>query len=137
MVGVRSGLLALVVDDEPRIRKLYQSLLTSKAITTIAASTNEGALTIVDANTNRQSQMDLIVADLIHRNATSAAPLRRCWEYPRSTNPSGGREFGRRSKIRVNRIASNVEAVQLGVDFGLEGEDAIVLIKAKMKTAEG
>jgi hypothetical protein len=47
-----------------------------------------------------------------------------------------GREFSREFKFRVNKSDIDVTSVQLEVDSGLEGENAIVLIEAKINTPE-
>ena len=47
-----------------------------------------------------------------------------------------GREFSREFRFRVNKTELEAASVQLEVDSGLEGEDAIVLIEAKMSTPE-
>ena len=47
-----------------------------------------------------------------------------------------GREYSRQFDFFVNKTALSVSSVQLEVDSGLEGENAIVLIEAKMGTPE-
>ena len=47
-----------------------------------------------------------------------------------------GREYSKQFKFKVNQTELNVGSVQLEVDSGLEGEDAIILIEAKIKTPE-
>lgn len=47
-----------------------------------------------------------------------------------------GREYSKQFRFRVNHTEMSVGSVQLEVDTGLEGEDTIVLIEAKMKTPE-
>ncbi len=47
-----------------------------------------------------------------------------------------GREYSKDFSFRVNKSRLDVSSVQLEVDSGLEGEDAIVLIEAKVKTPE-
>ncbi|PIR89602.1 MAG: hypothetical protein COU07_01755 [Candidatus Harrisonbacteria bacterium CG10_big_fil_rev_8_21_14_0_10_40_38] len=47
-----------------------------------------------------------------------------------------GREYSRDFRFSVNKTLLEVSSVQLEVDSGLEGEDSIVLIEAKMDTPE-
>ncbi|TSC82000.1 MAG: hypothetical protein G01um101420_530 [Parcubacteria group bacterium Gr01-1014_20] len=47
-----------------------------------------------------------------------------------------GREFSKEFRFSVNKTLLEVASVQLEVDSGLEGEDSIVLIEAKMDTPE-
>jgi hypothetical protein len=47
-----------------------------------------------------------------------------------------GREFSKQFKFLVNKTRLEVGSVQLEVDSGLEGEDSIVLIEAKIDTPE-
>lgn len=47
-----------------------------------------------------------------------------------------GREYSKQFRFVVNKTELNVGSVQLEVDSGLEGEDTIVLIEAKVKTPE-
>ncbi len=47
-----------------------------------------------------------------------------------------GREYSRAFRFFVNQTLLNVSSIQLEVDSGLEGEDAIVLIEAKMGIPE-
>lgn len=47
-----------------------------------------------------------------------------------------GREYSRQFKFFVNQTLLNVSSIQLEVDSGLEGEDSIVLIEAKMDVPE-
>lgn len=47
-----------------------------------------------------------------------------------------GREYSKQFRFKVNKTELNVGSVQLEVDTGLEGEDSIVLIEAKVKTPE-
>ncbi len=47
-----------------------------------------------------------------------------------------GREYSKQFKFKVNKTELSVGSVQLEVDSGLEGEDTIVLIEAKVKTPE-
>jgi len=47
-----------------------------------------------------------------------------------------GREYSKQFKFKVNKTELSVGSVQLEVDSGLEGEDNIVLIEAKVKTPE-
>jgi hypothetical protein len=47
-----------------------------------------------------------------------------------------GREYSRQFKFFVNKTSLNVSSIQLEVDSGLEGEDTIVLLEAKMGTPE-
>src|SRR5215216_1071015 len=47
-----------------------------------------------------------------------------------------GREYSRDFKFSVNKTLLEVSSVQLEVDSGLEGEDSIVLIEAKIDTPE-
>ncbi len=47
-----------------------------------------------------------------------------------------GREYSKQFKFKVNKKELSVGSVQLEVDSGLEGEDTIVLIEAKVKTPE-
>ncbi len=47
-----------------------------------------------------------------------------------------GREYSRAFRFFVNQTLLNVSSIQLEVDSGLEGEDAIVLIEAKMGMPE-
>lgn len=47
-----------------------------------------------------------------------------------------GREYSKQFQFKVNQTQLNIESVQLEVDSGLEGEDTIVLIEAKIKTPE-
>src|SRR3989344_3688079 len=47
-----------------------------------------------------------------------------------------GREFSKNFSFEVNKTNLDVSSVQLEVDSGLEGEDSIVLIEAKMRTPE-
>lgn len=47
-----------------------------------------------------------------------------------------GREYSKQFKFKVKETELSVGSVQLEVDSGLEGEDSIVLIEAKVKTPE-
>lgn len=47
-----------------------------------------------------------------------------------------GREYSRDFRFAVNKTLLDVSSVQLEVDSGLEGEDSIVLVEAKMNTPE-
>lgn len=47
-----------------------------------------------------------------------------------------GREYSRQFKFFVNKTLLNVSSIQLEVDSGLEGEDSIVLLEAKMDIPE-
>lgn len=47
-----------------------------------------------------------------------------------------GREYSKQFNFKVNKTELSVGSVQLEVDSGLEGEDSIVLIEAKVKTPE-
>jgi hypothetical protein len=47
-----------------------------------------------------------------------------------------GREFSKSFNFKVNKSVLDVSSVQLEVDSGLEGEDSIVLVEAKMKTPD-
>jgi hypothetical protein len=47
-----------------------------------------------------------------------------------------GREYSKQFKFKVNKTELSIGSVQLEVDSGLEGEDTIVLIEAKVKTPE-
>lgn len=47
-----------------------------------------------------------------------------------------GREYSKEFKFKVDKTELTVASVQFEVDSGLEGEDAIVLIEAKVKTPE-
>src|SRR6266496_3329515 len=47
-----------------------------------------------------------------------------------------GREYSREFRFLVNKSSLNVSSIQLEVDSGLEGEDSIVLIEAKMGIPE-
>jgi hypothetical protein len=47
-----------------------------------------------------------------------------------------GREFSRQFKFTVKKSLLDVSSIQLEVDSGLEGEDSIVLIEAKMNVPE-
>jgi hypothetical protein len=47
-----------------------------------------------------------------------------------------GREFSKEFRFMVNKSALDVASVQLEVDSGLEGEDSIVLLEAKINTPE-
>ncbi len=47
-----------------------------------------------------------------------------------------GREYSKQFHFAVDKTKINVESVQLEVDSGLEGEDSIVLIEAKVKSPE-
>lgn len=47
-----------------------------------------------------------------------------------------GREYSKQFRFKVNKTELNVVSVQLEVDSGLEGEDSIVLIEAKVKTPD-
>lgn len=47
-----------------------------------------------------------------------------------------GREYSKQFQFKVNQTELSVGSVQLEVDSGLEGEDTIVLIEAKVKTPE-
>lgn len=47
-----------------------------------------------------------------------------------------GREYSKKFRFSVNKTLLEVSSVQLEVDSGLEGEDCIILVEAKMDTPE-
>ena len=47
-----------------------------------------------------------------------------------------GREYSKKFNFNVGKLELNTESVQIEVDSGLEGEDSIVLLEAKVNTPE-